>query len=130
MFGMDDTKIQGDEAPQPAGQPEDVIISPDTRRDKRIPPGQSRTKKWPILDAYGAPNVDLTKWRMRVWGLVNQDVESQLVYGSGRAYGIELFLKKKYGRFNGWIGYTLSRTENKFAAICNKLRPKIRKCYP
>jgi hypothetical protein len=51
--------------------------------------------------------------------LVNQDVESQLVYGSGRAYGLELFLKKKYGRFNGWIGYTLSRTEDKFAAINN-----------
>ncbi len=51
--------------------------------------------------------------------LVNQDVESQLVYGSGRAYGLELFLKKKYGRLNGWIGYTLSRTEDKFAAINN-----------
>ncbi|WP_184543168.1 TonB-dependent receptor [Mucilaginibacter sp. FT3.2] len=49
--------------------------------------------------------------------IANQDVESQLTYGSGRAYGLELFLKKKYGRFNGWIGYTLSRTENKFAAI-------------
>jgi len=51
--------------------------------------------------------------------LVNQDVESQLVYGSGRAYGIEFFLKKKYGRFNGWIGYTLSKTEDKFTAINN-----------
>jgi len=51
--------------------------------------------------------------------IANQDVESQLVYGSGRAYGLELFLKKKYGRFNGWIGYTLSRTEDKFAAINN-----------
>jgi len=51
--------------------------------------------------------------------IANQDVESQLTYGSGRAYGLELFLKKKYGRFNGWIGYTLSRTEDKFAAINN-----------
>lgn len=51
--------------------------------------------------------------------IANQDVESQLTYGSGRAYGLELFLKKKYGRFNGWVGYTLSRTENKFAAINN-----------
>jgi hypothetical protein len=49
--------------------------------------------------------------------LVNQDVESQLTYGTGRAYGLELFLKKKYGRFNGWIGYTLSKTERKFADI-------------
>lgn len=49
--------------------------------------------------------------------IANQDVESQLTYGSGRAYGLELFIKKKYGRFNGWIGYTLSRTEVKFADI-------------
>ena len=49
--------------------------------------------------------------------LVNPDVESLLTYGTGRAYGLELFFKKKYGRFNGWVGYTLSRTELKFAAI-------------
>lgn len=49
--------------------------------------------------------------------IFNQNVESQLVYGKGRAYGLELFLKKKYGRFNGWIGYTLSRTETKFPTI-------------
>jgi len=47
----------------------------------------------------------------------NENVESQLLYGSGRAYGLELFLKKKYGRFNGWISYDLSRTERKFAGI-------------
>jgi hypothetical protein len=51
--------------------------------------------------------------------IVNPDVESLLTYGTGRAYGLELFFKKKYGRFNGWIGYTLSRTELKFAAINN-----------
>ena len=49
--------------------------------------------------------------------ILNQNVESQLVYGTGRAYVIEFYLKKKYGRFNGWLGYTLSRTERKFAAI-------------
>jgi hypothetical protein len=42
-----------------------------------------------------------------------------LIYGKGRAYGVELFIKKKYGRFNGWIGYTLSRTERDFDAINN-----------
>jgi len=51
--------------------------------------------------------------------IANQNVESQLTYGSGRAYGLELFLKKKYGDFNGWIGYTLSRVEDKFATINN-----------
>jgi hypothetical protein len=49
----------------------------------------------------------------------NENVESQLLYGSGRAYGIEFFLKKKYGRFNGWIGYTISRVEMKFDPVNN-----------
>jgi hypothetical protein len=49
--------------------------------------------------------------------VANPDVESQLIYGSGRAYGLELYLKKKYGRLNGWVSYTLSRTEQKFVAI-------------
>jgi hypothetical protein len=47
----------------------------------------------------------------------NEDVESQLVYGQGRAYGVELFVKKKAGRLTGWIGYTLSKTEKRFDAI-------------
>jgi TonB dependent receptor-like, beta-barrel/CarboxypepD_reg-like domain/TonB-dependent Receptor Plug Domain len=47
----------------------------------------------------------------------NANVESQLIYGKGRAYGLELFLKKKYGRFSGWISYTLSRTERQFDGI-------------
>ncbi|MGB8491969.1 MAG: TonB-dependent receptor, partial [Bacteroidales bacterium] len=47
----------------------------------------------------------------------NANVESQLIYGKGRAYGIELLLKKKYGRLSGWIGYTLSRSERRFGGI-------------
>jgi len=49
----------------------------------------------------------------------NENIESQILFGSGRAYGLEVFLKKKYGRFNGWISYDLSRTERKFDAINN-----------
>jgi hypothetical protein len=49
--------------------------------------------------------------------LFNENVESQILFGKGRAYGLEVFLKKKYGRFNGWISYTLSRSERKFDAI-------------
>ncbi len=47
----------------------------------------------------------------------NQAIETQLLYGKGRAYGIELLLKKRIGRLNGWIGYTLSRTERKIDGI-------------
>jgi len=49
----------------------------------------------------------------------NENVESQILFGKGRAYGLELFMKKNQGRLNGWISYTLSRTERKFDGINN-----------
>ncbi len=47
------------------------------------------------------------------------DVESELLYGKGRAYGLELYLKKKTGRLTGWISYTLSKTEKQIDGIDN-----------
>ncbi len=45
------------------------------------------------------------------------EVEEEFVFGSGRAYGMELFLKKNKGKLNGWIGYTLSKTDRIFPDI-------------
>ncbi|MEI9935376.1 MAG: TonB-dependent receptor [Ferruginibacter sp.] len=59
----------------------------------------------------------------------NENVESQLLFGKGRAYGLELFLKKKYGKLNGWISYTLSRTERQMMVLTTEvgiLQNKIR----
>ena len=39
-----------------------------------------------------------------------QNIETQLLQGQGKAYGVEVLLKKEEGRLNGWIGYTYSRT--------------------
>lgn len=47
----------------------------------------------------------------------NSNVESQLLYGTGRAYGLELYAKKTKGRLTGWISYTLSKTERKIDGI-------------
>jgi DMSO/TMAO reductase YedYZ molybdopterin-dependent catalytic subunit len=48
----------------------EVIISPDTRRTNRIPQGQTRTRKWPVLDAHGPPEIDLATWTFEADGLV------------------------------------------------------------
>ena len=45
---------------------------------------------------------------------LNPTVEGELLYGEGRAYGLEFFLKKKKGKFTGWISYTLAKSENRF----------------
>ncbi|MEO6904593.1 MAG: TonB-dependent receptor [Bacteroidia bacterium] len=44
-------------------------------------------------------------------------VETELLFGEGRAYGVEFLFKKKYGKFTGWVGYTLSRTEKQIDGI-------------
>lgn len=52
----------------------EIIISPDTRREKRLPPGQSRTRKWPVLDAHGTPKIDLENWQFSVDGAVERSL--------------------------------------------------------
>jgi DMSO/TMAO reductase YedYZ molybdopterin-dependent catalytic subunit len=75
MVGVDLDKLQPEAAPTPQGLPAGIIVSSDTRRDNRVPPGQSRTRKWPVLDASGPPRIDLDAWRFRMWGGVNREVD-------------------------------------------------------
>ncbi len=51
--------------------------------------------------------------------LLNKYLESDLVQGKGRAYGFELYIKKAKGKFNGWVSYTLSKTERQVRGISN-----------
>ena len=46
-----------------------------------------------------------------------EDVEQSFVFGRGKAYGAEFFVKKAKGRLNGWLGYTWSRTLRKFPDV-------------
>ena len=66
-------EYQSGEYPSPADVAPGVIISPDTLRPHRIPPGQSRTRKWPVLHAGRVAPVDPTTWDLRVWGLVERE---------------------------------------------------------
>ncbi|SKB49767.1 TonB-dependent receptor [Daejeonella lutea] len=49
----------------------------------------------------------------------NAPIETQLLYGKGRAYGIEFLAKKKAGALSGWLSYTLSKTERQINGINN-----------
>lgn len=56
----------------------EVIVSPDTRRENRMPPGQSRTRKFPVLDAHGTPEIDLATWEFKVGGLIENELSWSL----------------------------------------------------
>lgn len=51
--------------------------------------------------------------------LLNKNLEGELIYGIGRSYGLEFYLKKNTGKFTGWISYTLSKTKRKIQGINN-----------
>ncbi|MFN8344306.1 MAG: TonB-dependent receptor [Spirosomataceae bacterium] len=51
--------------------------------------------------------------------ILSDNIESQLLFGKGRAYGAEFLVKKKSGKLTGWIGYTLSRSERQIEGINN-----------
>ena len=48
---------------------------------------------------------------------IQNNIDNQLVQGTGYSYGIEFFIKKNFGKLNGWIGYTWSKTRRNFPEI-------------
>lgn len=43
--------------------------------------------------------------------IANNEIETVILNGQARAYGLEVLLKKNEGNFKGWLAYTLSRSE-------------------
>lgn len=51
--------------------------------------------------------------------LLNVEFEKQLVQGQGRAYGLEVLIKKEIGKLTGWLSYTWSKSERQYDAVNN-----------
>jgi hypothetical protein len=45
--------------------------------------------------------------------IFNETIETEILPGIGRSYGLEFYLRKRKGRLSGWLSYTLSKTELK-----------------
>jgi hypothetical protein len=50
---------------------------------------------------------------------LKEDLETELLMGSGYAYGLELYAKKQQGRLTGWLSYTLSKSMREIPGINN-----------
>lgn len=48
---------------------------------------------------------------------VKDNVDNNLVFGSGVSKGIEFFIKKTTGKWTGWVGYTLAKSDRYFPDI-------------
>lgn len=62
------------------------------------------------LEGYYKKVTDILDYKVGAQLLLNEVLEQEVLQGDGKAYGVELLLKKTKGRWNGWVGYTYSRS--------------------
>lgn len=61
------------------------------------------------VEGYYKKTKNILDYKVGAELVLNENTETELLQGEGKAYGIELLLKKSAGNLNGWIGYTYSR---------------------
>jgi hypothetical protein len=62
--------------------------------------------------------------------LLNNNIEAEILTGTGKAYGLELMVKKQTGKLTGWASYTLSHTERTIVGINNNNAYPVRQDKP
>lgn len=62
------------------------------------------------LESYYKTSKNILDYKVGANLLLNQNIESDILQGKGKAYGVEFLLKKNKGRLNGWLGYSYSRS--------------------
>ncbi|SHG21836.1 TonB-dependent receptor [Flagellimonas flava] len=62
--------------------------------------------------------------------LLNETVETEVLQGKGKSYGIEFLAKKNNGKLNGWLGYTYSRSLIKFDGLLEEERINNGEFFP
>lgn len=62
------------------------------------------------LESYYKKSSNILDYKVGAELILNEHIETEVLQGEGKSYGIELLLKKSSGRLNGWIGYSYSRS--------------------
>ena len=65
------------------------------------------------LEAYYKDFENIVEYKNGAQLVLNDFLETELLNGLGKAYGIEAFIKKNSGRLTGWASYTYSRSVRK-----------------
>jgi len=82
------------------------------------------------LEAYGKTYDNILDYKVGAQLLLNESLETEVLQGEGRSYGVELLIKKNRGIWNGWVGYTYSRSELKLDSEFAEERVNNGKYFP
>jgi hypothetical protein len=74
-------------------------------------------KMYLTVEGYYKTMSDLIGYEEGTNLFLNTDFESSLIQGKGKAWGLEILLRKESGRLTGWLSYTLSWTYRQFDEI-------------
>lgn len=73
---------------------------------------------WSVEGYYKSLN-NIYDYRDGVNSFSSIDLQSLILGGRGRSYGLEFMFRKNTGRLTGWVAYTISRTQTKIDGINN-----------
>jgi hypothetical protein len=62
--------------------------------------------------------------------LFNENIETELIGGTGISYGMEFFLKRNVGPWRGWLSYTLSNSKQRFNSQYSSLKINDGRIFP
>ena len=69
------------------------------------------------LEGYYKDFQNIADYRNGAELIFNETIETEILSGIGRSYGLEFYLRKQQGRLKGWVSYTLSKTELKVEGV-------------
>ncbi|MTH15029.1 TonB-dependent receptor [Flavobacterium sp. LC2016-01] len=61
------------------------------------------------IEGYYKRSKNILDYKVGAELFLNENIETELLQGEGKAYGVEFLIKKEKGNFNGWLSYTYSR---------------------
>jgi len=75
-------------------------------------------KNWDVsVEAYYKIFSNLVDYKNGANTFLNPNLEAELEFGKGRAYGVEFSLTRTSGKLTGWVSYTLAKSEKQFDQI-------------
>ncbi|GEC77648.1 TonB-dependent receptor [Flavobacterium aquatile] len=82
------------------------------------------------IEGYYKKSKNFLDYKVAAQILLNENIETELLQGDGKAYGVEFLIKKSAGKLNGWIGYTYSRTFIKLDSQFNEEKVNNGEYFP
>ncbi|CAM3806489.1 TonB-dependent receptor plug domain-containing protein [Flavobacterium cucumis] len=62
------------------------------------------------LETYYKKSKNILDYKIGAELILNEHIETEVLQGKGKSYGIEFLVKKTSGSLNGWIGYSYSKS--------------------